>query len=551
MGSPEASFALQGRDFSCRMTTPQLRKPLFDGPAFINFLPPGEDYSSKKVALGIPWNLWSPCSNPLMIDCLSKAGFKIVKNTKLSYEGLTGLIWDTLCPAARAAVILKTASSKEALRNLLANAACEDLQDLDEEAKVNRMPGTQVLTCKLKIARRHKEFRQRFGKKDFNFIPETFSLLDEREDVLQSMTVRKHSLDTRSGEGGEDRKVWIVKPIGLSRGRGIFLTDNPIALPAKDNNGRGFLVQRYIADPYLIRGRKFDLRVYLLITGINPLKFYIYKDGFMRFATELYGEGEKISNLCAHITNQSLHEDNVVGYFGEKKDLFSGFKWTLKTLSIYFRKQGIDWSQVWGRIEDVCRKTVLLAHKDMQVAATSTTRSSYNCYKLLGLDILLDSQLQPWVLEVNSDPVLHPDSVDFPVKSKLIPEMFNILGLHIPQEVVEANITQLREHFPGIAEFGHDASKYESNIDEDKDWSAEDFQKLIQNGELGDEKLGILRQAEEELAQTSCFSRLLPQGNSERYLGYMTSVPSADRLCHLWEQWKLQHPTTVHRTYLV
>ena len=168
-----------------------------------------------------------------------------------------------------------------------------------------------------------------------------------------------------------------------------------------------------------------------------------------RFATEEYGEGEEISKICAHITNQSLHEDNVVGYFGDKKDLFSGFKWTLKTLSIYFRRQGIDWAQVWGRIEDVCTKTVLLAHKEMQEAAMSTTtrwiilssvliiarnlRSSYNCYKLLGLDILLDSELQPWVLEVNSDPVLHPDSVDFPVKSKLIPEMFNILGLHIPQ----------------------------------------------------------------------------------------------------------------------
>ena len=70
---------------------------------------------------------------------------------------------------------------------------------------------------------------------------------------------------------------------------------------------------------------------------------------------------------------------------------------------------------------------------DETVVCTFDTRSSYNCYKLLGLDILLDSQLQPWVLEVNSDPVLHPDSVDFPVKSKLIPEMFNILGLHIPQ----------------------------------------------------------------------------------------------------------------------
>ena len=185
----------------------------------------------------------------------------------------------------RAAVILKTADSKEALLHLLANAACEDLLHLDDEAKVNRMPGTQVLCCKLKISRRHEEFRRQFGEKDFNFIPETFSLLDEREDVLQSMTERKVSLDPRSdsNEEGDARKVWIVKPIGLSRGRGIFLTANPMELPAKDSSGRGFLVQRYIANPYLIRGRKFDLRVYLLITGIDPLKCYIYKDGFIRY----------------------------------------------------------------------------------------------------------------------------------------------------------------------------------------------------------------------------------------------------------------------------
>ena len=35
-----------------------------------------------------------------------------------------------------------------------------------------------------------------------------------------------------------------------------------------------------------------------------------------------------------------------------------------------------------------------------------------------------------------------------------------------------------------------------------------------------------------------------------RYLGYMTPVPSADRLCHLWEQWKLQNPSNMHMTYL-
>ena len=73
----------------------------------------------------------------------------------------------------------------------------------------------------------------------------------------------------------------------------------------------------------------------------------------------------------------------------------------------------------------------------------------------------------------------------------------------------------LGEQFPGIAEFGHDNSKYERNI-EDRDWSGEEFEKLLKNGQLSDEELGVLRQVEEEAAQTSTFSRLLPHQNSER-----------------------------------
>jgi tubulin polyglutamylase TTLL5 len=50
------------------------------------------------------------------------------------------------------------------------------------------------------------------------------------------------------------------------------------------------VVSHYIDNPLLINKLKFDLRIYVALTGINPLRVYVYEEGLARFATEEYDE---------------------------------------------------------------------------------------------------------------------------------------------------------------------------------------------------------------------------------------------------------------------
>ena len=52
------------------------------------------------------------------------------------------------------------------------------------------------------------------------------------------------------------------------------------------------------------------------------------------------------------------------------------------------------------------------------------------CFELFGFDILLDSNLNPWLMEVNLSPSLHIDSpIDIKIKGELIAECLDLASI--------------------------------------------------------------------------------------------------------------------------
>ena len=63
-------------------------------------------------------------------------------------------------------------------------------------------------------------------------------------------------------------------------------------------------------NPLLIDGYKWDLRIYVAITSINPLRIYIYEEGLVRFASEKYDTSD-LKNVFSHLTNYSINKKHV------------------------------------------------------------------------------------------------------------------------------------------------------------------------------------------------------------------------------------------------
>lgn len=85
---------------------------------------------------------------------------------------------------------------------------------------------------------------------------------------------------------------------------------------------------------------------------------------------------------------------------------------------------------LWSRIYDVIIKTIACGEHYVLQAMKKNGMHRQNCFEVFGFDILLDSDLKPWLVEVNLSPALSCDSpLDHTIKANLLTDTFNMVGI--------------------------------------------------------------------------------------------------------------------------
>jgi tubulin polyglutamylase TTLL5 len=343
------------------------------------------------------------------------------------------------------------------------------------------------------------KMQQTHGFKHFDFVAKSFILPLEYQEFL-AYYQREHR---------KNGSTWIIKPVASSRGRGIYLANNINHIPLDEN----IIVGRYLDNPLLIDGFKFDVRLYVAVTSYDPLIIYLYEEGLTRFCTIKYDTKNPTAsrNLRMHLTNYSLNKKSMDYVRCDNPDVEDyGNKWSMSAMLRYLRESGIDTSELCSRIEDVIIKSIISVELPVATATKMFVPNPRgNCVELYGFDILVDDQLKPWVLEVNLSPSLATDApLDLKIKANCMADWMNLAGLSLIDPVSKNK--SLREEASG-------SIRGTSRISA-RPQSSRASVTPSQDRDLSSEESKILKWARDQDARKGGFARIFPRPDTwEKY----------------------------------
>ncbi|XP_047116406.1 probable tubulin polyglutamylase ttll-15 isoform X1 [Schistocerca piceifrons] len=272
-----------------------------------------------------------------------------------------------------------------------------ELRNLKPHQKVNHFPGSGYITNKVDLS-----------TSNLPYIPAAFRLPRDKEKFLQYAASKPAA-------------VFVQKH---NQHRGIKI----LSLDEMNLNDDGTFVQEYVSNPLLIDGYKFDIGVYTVLTSVDPLRLYVYGgDILFRFCPVKY-----------HPFDPTVLDKYVVGddylpiwEVPSLKSYYNDLGFSMKeSFDAYMKSIGKDTDKIWNQVDEAIRN-IYLAKEALIIQISSKFKSTSNFFEMVRIDLVLDEDLNVYLMEANMSPNL--SSAHFPPNQLLYEQVlysvFSLVGV--------------------------------------------------------------------------------------------------------------------------
>jgi tubulin polyglutamylase TTLL7 len=236
--------------------------------------------------------------------------------------------------------------------------------------------------------------------KVIEYLPNSYLTYDEK-----SMEIFKNEYSPK--------KLYILKK-NIQRQSGIKITGNyNEIIKAISKDKEYIIIQELLQNPFLVNGRKINLRVYfLLVIKNNEYSIYVYDDGFMYYTPQMFKKGSTDTdvNITTGYIDRKVYEENPLTH-----DDFREFV-------------GKEKGEIIFNNIRILLKNIMEPFRHLLVSTQSFPGSTQ--FQIFGSDVAVNDDLTATLMEINKGPDLNPkDSRDGELKTKLMEDVFATIGI--------------------------------------------------------------------------------------------------------------------------
>ena len=224
--------------------------------------------------------------------------------------------------------------------------------------------------------------------------------------------------DMREFAENHGDKIYIIKK-NIQRQTGTKITKDYEYILNNAKNDEYVVVQELLQNPFLVNGRKINIRVYLVAVRINDnIEFYYYHDGFMYYTKAPFKK------------NSLSDEHNITtGYID--RQVYSENPLTIRDLYEFIGKEKSHVLQ-----KNIHELFVNLKKIYAPILLEENKRFPGIMYNIFGVDVAPDEKLGVTCMESNKGPSLvYMDDKDKAVKYNLIKDVMTLTGTIVSGDV--------------------------------------------------------------------------------------------------------------------